>query len=39
MLFSEWRMYLRYKSEENTVFPWLTLRIVPFFLEMNFESV
>ena len=39
MLVFERRMYLSYKFEENTVFPLLVLRIVPFFLAMNFESV
>ena len=39
MLIFEWRMYLRNKCEETTVFPWLILKIVPFFLTTNFESV
>ena len=32
----ELELYLSYKSNDNAVFPWLILRIMPFFLALNF---
>ena len=32
----ELELYLSYISNDNAVFPWLILRIMPFFLALNF---